>query len=276
MKRLGAILLALNLLSSLAFAQGDDKDDDPSDKPSEDVTLEKSETKVDDEAGVLAAWEKTNGNLNLKAGAARKWLFLQEQAGAYGALSPLVIDTLAFESYGWLQMAEADGIRLYLQLNPDFRKDKIAPDELGARLKRYADLSYADGVVLKTASGGWALYIASKGMSLPAVKFDKGPETLRQDQAARWLVQQLGYDAIVVGTAGDYLVLAKLRSLKVGGQGLILKKSTTSVTADSEKDIGALLRVSYQDNDFALAKVSLAKSGRPKVPVGAKVIFDAP
>jgi len=108
------------------------------------------------------------------------------------------------------------------------------------------------------------------------VTFEKGPDSLRQDVPARWLVQQFGYDALVVGTSGDLLVLAKLKPLKRGAQGLVLKNSTEGIVADGEKDIGALVRVVYENERFVLAKVALSKSARVQVPRGSKVLFDQP
>ncbi|MES2744936.1 MAG: hypothetical protein V4655_05895 [Bdellovibrionota bacterium] len=279
MKTLKWIMTFALGLSSLAHAQEDEEgaDADPSLPAAAEVTQAKPT--VDpavDMAQILSAWEKNQGSV--KNSLPRRWLFLQEQAGVYGAPSPLNVDKISFDGYGWFQLAEAESIRLFVQFNPEQKKDSIKPEELPARLKRYAELSNADGILLKTAgeNSSWALYRHTKKMDTPVVNFIKGPDSFRNDVPAAWLVAQLSYDAMVVGIEGDYLILAKLKPLKRGAQGLILKKSSSSIVADSEKDVGALLRIVYDSDDYALAKVSLSKSGRPKVPVGSKILFDQP
>ena len=260
--------------SSLGFAQKSEEKNSEA-KPEEKIE-DKVEAKGADYASILSAWEKDSGKI--AHAIPRRWLFLQEQGGAYGAPSPLGIDRTQFEGYGWFELADPESIRLWIQLNPTQKKAEVKADELVSRLKRYAELSQAEGVVIKTngTPSVWAIYQTSKGLSAPQVSFEKGPDSLRQDLPARWLVQQFGYDAVVVGMTEDYLVLAKLKPLKRGAQGLILKKSSAAIVADAEKDIGALLRVVHENDEYVLAKVSLAKSGRPKVPMGSKVLFDQP
>jgi hypothetical protein len=277
---IGLITLVLSL-SATSWAQGESEDPESKNEavPAPADMQEGAPTTSDpnaDMAKVLSDWEKGQGVP--KTTLPRRWLFLQEQAGAYGAPSPLEIDKLAFEGYGWFQLAEIDSIRLFLQLNPAQRKEALKPEDLLTRLSRYAELSRADGILMRTAgeNASWALYRYSKPMNTPVVNFVKGPESFRNDAPAAWLVSQLNYDAMVVGTQGDYLVLAKLRPLKRGSQGLILKKSAGPIVADAEKDVGALLRIVFDSDDYALAKVSLAKSGRPKVPIGSKILFDQP
>lgn len=269
-----AMLLLVFGMGPLGIAQ--DADDDDENEPAEAKVEEKVEVKGNDYSSILSAWEKNAGKLGHAI--PRRWLFLQEQGGVYGAPSPLGVDRNQFESYGWLELADPEAIRFWIQLNPTQKKAEVKADELAPRLKRYASLSRADGVVVKTSGtpSVWAIYTTRKGFATPQVTFEKGPESLRQDLPARWLVQQLGYDAVVVGATEDCLVLAKLKPLKRGAQGLILKKSASSIVADGEKDIGALLRIVHENDEYVLAKVSLSKSGRPKVPMGSKVLFDQP
>ena len=229
-----------------------------------------------DMASVLRTWEKNKGEA--QTALPRRWLFLQEQAGIYGSPSPLNIDKTSFENYGWFRLAESEAIRLFIQMNPQQKVEEIKPEDLLARLKRYASLAGADGVILKTAGkdSSWAVYQHKKVMGAPIASFAKGPESFREEQPAAWLVSQLEYDAMVVGTEGEYLILAKLKPLKRGAQGLILKNSVTNFVTDAEKEVGALLRIVFDSDDYALAKVSLSKSERPKVPLGSKVLFDQP
>lgn len=275
--KFGKLIIAMGLLlSSQLFAQDDNGEENGDEGKAEDAVETAPAESSQNLADVLSGWEKAHAKI--RTSLPKRWLFLQEQAGAYGAPSPLNVDKYAFDSFGWFQLAEAEAIRLYIQVNPSEKKDVLKPEELPARLKRYASLSGADGIILKTAgeNTSWSIYQVKKNMSTPIASFAKGPESFRQDVPVSWLLSQLNYDAMVVGTEGDYLVLAKLRPLKRGAQGLILKKSATAVVADVEKDVGALLRIVYDSDDYILAKVSLSKSGRPKVPVGSKVLFDQP
>ncbi len=267
MKGLAWLALLLFSFSTPSFAQ--DEEAAPQDKGVEANANEEM-------ARILNTWQKNQGKA--KTFLPRKWLFLQQAGGAYGAPTPLNVDKISFENYGWFQVAESDGIKLYIQMNPSERKEDLKPEELPAKLKRYAELSSAEGILLKTndENGSWALYRHTKSMDVPQVNFVKGPESFRGDVPVQWLVSQLNYDAVVVGTEGDYLILAKLKPLKKGSQGLILKKSAGAIVADAEKDIGALLRVVYDSEDYALAKVSLSKVGKLKVPIGSKVLFDSP
>lgn len=274
MKRTFLTFLSLTLgLGPLAHAQ---EDEDAA--AAEDVAapMEAPANPSADMAQILSNWAKNQDNVRISL--PRRWLFLQEQGGSYGAPSPLTLDKTSFDSYGWLQLAESDAIRLFMQFNPSQKVDVIKPEDLPARLKRYAELSNAEGVLLKTAgeNPSWALYQHTKNMSTPVVNLVKGPESFRAEVPAAWLVSQLNYDAVVVGTEGEFLILAKLKPLKRGAQGLILKRSSSAIVADSEKDVGALLRIVHDSDDYVLAKVSLSKSGRPKVPVGSKVLFDQP
>jgi hypothetical protein len=269
---------ALSLSSGHAMAEdAPESEDSGEEKETAEVKEEpKAEVKSTDYGAILTNWEKNSARVVTST--PRRWLFLQEQGGSYGAPSPLGVDRMTFDAYGWLELADPESIRLFIQMNPTQKKTELKPEELAARLKRYADLSQAEGIVMKTNAtpSVWALYLRGKGFDAPQLVFDKGPESLRQDLPARWLVQQFGYDALVVGMVEDYLILAKLKTLKRGAQGLILKKSSASIVADGEKDIGALLRVVFETDDYVLAKVSLSKSGRPKVPMGSKVLFDEP
>lgn len=278
MKKLLSKILAVAALSlNSGHAVAEDADaEEVSEEKTEVKEEAKPEVKSADYGAILSSWEKNSGRINTST--PRRWLFLQEQGGAYGAPSPLAVDRMIFDAYGWLELADPESIRLFIQMNPTQKKTELKPEDLAARLKRYAELSQAEGIVMKTNAtpSVWAIYQRGKGFDAPQLVFDKGPESLRQDLPARWLVQQFGYDALVVGAAEDYLILAKLKTLKRGAQGLILKKSSASIVADGEKDIGALLRVVFETDDYVLAKVSLAKSGRPKVPMGSKVLFDQP
>ncbi len=246
------------------------------DSNTEESAKSGDESAPEDFANILNQWQKNQGKT--KTYLPRRWLFLQQAGGVYGAPTPLNVDKISFENLGWFQAADADAIRLYIQMNPGERKDEIKPEELPARLKRYAELAAAEGIILKTSdeNGSWAVYRHTKSMNAPIVSFLKGPDSFRGDVPAQWLVSQLNYDAMVVGMEGDYLILAKLKPLKKGSQGLILKKSSTAIVADAEKEVGALLRVLVDSEDFALAKVSLSKAGKLKVPVGSKVLFDSP
>ncbi|RYZ53483.1 MAG: hypothetical protein EOP07_17735, partial [Proteobacteria bacterium] len=235
-------IAALSLSSGHALAQDADAEEAVEEK-TEVKEEPKAEVKSADYGAILSSWEKNAGRITTST--PRRWLFLQEQGGAYGAPSPLAVERTTFDALGWLELADPEAIRLFIQMNPTQKKAELKPEDLAARLKRYAELSQADGIVMKTNAtpSVWGLYLRGKGFDAPALVFDKGPESLRQDLPARWLVQQFGYDALVVGAAEDYLILAKLKTLKRGAQGLILKKSSASIVADGEKDIGALLRV---------------------------------
>lgn len=267
------LIASMGLLFSQGLRAQEDEEAEENEAAVEKVEVPDASS---ERAAILNAWEKNKGSVRTTL--PRRWLFLQEQAGVYGSPSPLNIDKISFESYGWFQLAEAEAIRLFIQMNPQQKMDETKPEDLPARLKRYAALAGAEGVVLKTAgeNSSWAVYLHKKNMSTPVVNFVKGPDSFRAEVPATWLVTQLGYDAMVVGTEGDYLILAKLKPMKIGAQGLILKKSAAALVTDAEKEVGALLRVVHESDDYVLAKVSLSKSGRPKVPVGSKVLFDQP
>ncbi|MBC7659629.1 MAG: hypothetical protein H7249_07965 [Chitinophagaceae bacterium] len=282
MKRLvKSLIVSLFLLSAPAHAEDSAKEKSSGEDPgeTESVVPPVVDTKVptkNEYETLLNTWVK-NSDDSVHA-IPRNWLFLQEQSGAYGAPSPLGLDATMFDAYGWFHLADSDAIRLFIQLNPTQKKDELKPEMMAARLKRYADLTQADAIVLKTSAtpSKWAVYVVNKGLDAPQLSFDKGPDALRLDFPAKWLSQQLAYDAVVVGNEGDYLVLAKLRPLKRGAQGLVLRKSAGSLVGDAEKDVGALLRVLHETDDYVLAKVSLTKSERSKVSVGSKVLFDQP
>ncbi len=273
----GIIGIFFNLfLSWNAGAQDLESADHAAPAPAEASARESEEKKAVDYASILAGWEKSSGQV--EAMIPRTWLFLQEQGGAYGAPSPLSIDRISFEGYGWFELADPESIRLFIQINPTQKKASVKEEELPLRLKRYAELSHAEGVILKTssASSAWAIYSSNNGFSQAVLTYEKGPESMRQDLPARWLVQQLGYDAFVVGKTEDFLVLAKLKPLKRGAQGLVLKKSAEGLASDNEREIGALLRVVFENDKYALAKVSLAKTSRSKIARGSKILFDQP
>lgn len=274
MKILKWALVSTLIVNAHAYSQDEAEAEDSNSKADKAEEAVSSPIQTDDPAAVLNAWEKKHGES--RTSLPKRWLFLQEQAGTYGSPSPLNVDKFSFDSFGWFQLAESEALRLYIQMNPEQKKDEIKPEELPARLKRYADLSGANGIILKTAgeSASWVVYQNGKNLKAPVATFPKGPESFRSDAPISWLVSQLNYDAMVVGTEGDYLILAKLRPLKRGAQGVILRKSSSGLVADSEKEIGALLRIVHDSDDYILAKVSLTKNNRAKVPLGSKVLFD--
>lgn len=211
----------------------------------------------------------------------KRWLFMQAQPTAYGFPSPLAIDRTGFDSFGWLEAADPDAVRLYFQLNPRLKDEAASEEVMNQRLVTFMSMTYSDGLVLRTAGsdeeggapGAWVLYTRNSKGLVELGRVESGPESMRQDALVKWLTQQLGYDAVAVGANENFLFLAKLRPVKIGAQGLLMKSTSSSIVLKDSKDVGALVRVVYQDGDYLVAKFLLTKGNKPKAPLGSRALF---
>jgi hypothetical protein len=266
MKKLWCLAVFVSMtVSSLSFAQEEESDS------------------ADAASAALTEWLGAEGSTAIKS-LPRRWLFMQTQATAYGAPSPLIFDRSSFESYGWFEATDPDAIRFYFQMNPKLRDGDVKDTVIRQRLQTFMNLTASDGLIVRETDKeaekkdgevvpAWVFYGRSGKGLVELGRTDKGPDSMRQDALPKWLISQLGYDAIAVGTSQDYLILAKLKPVKRGSQGLIMKGTTNTVLLKDNKDVGALVRVVFEAEDFLVVKFLLSKSGKPKVPVGSKVLF---
>lgn len=231
-------------------------------------------------AAALEKWQK--GNHKPVRNLPKRWLFMQSQPTAYGFPSPLVLDRSGFDNFGWFEAADPEGIRLYFQFNPKLKAEEFSAELLQQRLMTFMLLTYSDGLVLRHSEPGqdenspvisWIFYSrTSKGL-VELGRVEKGPESMRHNVLAKWLIEQLGYDAVAVGMSEGYIILAKLKPVKLRSQGLLMKSSSSSILLKDSKDVGALVRVVHEDPDYLVAKFLLSKSGKPKVPMGSRALF---
>jgi hypothetical protein len=224
------------------------------------------------------AWHK-NGPKALQ-----NLFFVHKLAVIQGMNKDVNGDAVEFDAGALKQLSFSDAVdpgnaRLILQLN-DPPKPAKGIDSQTSQLQYLFKLLDVDGVVVTSIEGEWHLFSRSRAKTIDDVVLASplaGTETLTAAKLAPWLRQAQGFDAIVIATEGDRLLLVgDVQQLKAKPQGVILANSAGSAILPRKAISGvAIIEIEEVVGKFATARRLIERNAASNAPiqVGAKIMF---
>ncbi len=188
------------------------------------------------------------------------------------------IDIKALNSEGMLHTIDAAEMKWAFAMNPWTIPSQVPKWNLAQKLIGTGRISAAHIVFYMSSNKDepWRFFGKTAGGSNVDLKVGRSKSLSASDIRA-WLKKTLGYNAIVLGTKGDFLLVGQLTANFTGKslQGLALKNSEESLILNDKSNTSmGILGFVKGRGAYAIYRPVFLEKETTNVPVGTKVILD--
>lgn len=203
-------------------------------------------------------------------------LFLRQEGDSY---KPMAIDAKAFQALSYMEVIDFRELQYFELLNSPAIKTMTVPKNRDELFARWMKLSYTDTIVLdQPDEKRWLVFHKDKEGQAKRIFKGRAPDSLDPHAIHRWLLDKIGYSAVVLRAKGNFFFILHLSRALPVIQALAIENSAGDFLIPAERIKGsALLQLLDKWEDFGIYEGVLVKeSDTSKIVRGTKLILAKP